>query len=159
MQNQKYNVESFNLDHTKVTAPYVRQAAKKIGPLGDTVSKYDIRFCQPNVEFMPIAGIHTLEHLIAEYIRNELDGIIDFSPMGCRTGFYLTIFGEHTEEEISKKMLNVLKQVACWQEDREIPGRDPKECGNYKEHDLESAKLWAKKWVEGIESTGFNCYK
>ena len=31
MENQKYNVESFNLDHTKVTAPYVRQASKKVG--------------------------------------------------------------------------------------------------------------------------------
>lgn len=159
MENQKYNVESFNLDHTKVTAPYVRQAAKKTGTKGDIVSKYDIRFCQPNEEFMPIAGIHTLEHLVAEYIRNELDGIIDFSPMGCRTGFYLTIFGEHTEEEIANKMMNVLKQVASWQDDKEIPGRAPKECGNYKEHDLPAAKLWAKKWVDGIEQHGFNCYK
>ena len=159
MENQKYNVESFNLDHTKVTAPYVRQAAKKTGTKGDIVSKYDIRFCQPNEEFMPIAGIHTLEHLVAEYIRNELDGIIDFSPMGRRTGFYLTIFGEHTEEEIANKMMNVLKQVASWQDDKEIPGRDPKECGNYKEHDLPAAKLWAKKWVDGIEQHGFNCYK
>lgn len=159
MENQKYNVESFNLDHTKVTAPYVRQAAKKTGTKGDIVSKYDIRFCQPNEEFMPIAGIHTLEHLVAEYIRNELDGIIDFSPMGCRTGFYLTIFGEHTEKEIANKMMNVLKQVASWQDDKEIPGRDPKECGNYKEHDLPAAKLWAKKWVNGIEQHGFNCYK
>ena len=53
MENQKYNVESFNLDHTKVTAPYVRQAAKKTGTKVDIVSKYDIRFCQPNEEFMP----------------------------------------------------------------------------------------------------------
>ena len=45
MENQKYNVESFNLDHTKVTAPYVRQASKKVGTKGDIVSKYDIRFC------------------------------------------------------------------------------------------------------------------
>jgi S-ribosylhomocysteine lyase len=108
---------------------------------------------------MPIAAIHTLEHLVAEYIRNVLDGIIDFSPMGCRTGFYLTIFDEHTEEEIAQKMLVVLKQVASWQDDKEIPGRDPKECGNYKEHDLQNAKLWAKKWVDGIERNGFNCYK
>ena len=117
MENQKYNVESFNLDHTKVTAPYVRQASKKVGTKGDIVSKYDIRFCQPNEEFMPIASIHTLEHLVAEYIRNVLDGIIDFSPMGCRTGFYLTIFDEHTEEEIAQnneytnKLLDVSNNI------------------------------------------------
>lgn len=159
MGEHKYNVESFNLDHTKVTAPYVRLASKKTGKAGDIVSKFDIRFCQPNVEFMPIAGIHTLEHLVAEYIRNEIEGIIDFSPMGCRTGFYLTLFGSHTEQEIADKMLIVLKNVADWPNDKEIPGRDPKECGNWKEHDLQAAKLWAGKWVKGITETGCNCYK
>ncbi|MBO1914793.1 S-ribosylhomocysteine lyase, partial [Microvirga sp. 3-52] len=32
---EKLNVESFNLDHTKVAAPYVRLAGKKTGALGD----------------------------------------------------------------------------------------------------------------------------
>ena len=85
------NVESFSLDHTKVKAPYVRVAGKKTGPKGDIVSKFDIRFCQPNIEFMPTGGLHTLEHLMAEYIRDEVDGVIDLSPMGCRTGFYFTV--------------------------------------------------------------------
>ena len=31
MAEKKYNVDSFNLDHTKVTAPFVRVAAKKTG--------------------------------------------------------------------------------------------------------------------------------
>ncbi|MGP1587433.1 MAG: S-ribosylhomocysteine lyase [Treponemataceae bacterium] len=155
----KYNVESFNLDHTKVTAPYVRIASKKTGPKGDVVTKFDIRFGQPNKEFMPIAAIHTLEHLIAEYIRDELEGIIDVSPMGCRTGFYLTIFGEKDEKEITDKLLIVLQKTAQWPLDKEIPGRDPKECGNWKEHDLEGAKEWALKWVNGIKSLGYECYK
>ena len=73
---KKYNVDSFNLDHTKVTAPFVRLAGKKLGEKGDIVSKFDIRFCQPNKEFMPTGAIHTLEHLIAEYIRDEIDGVI-----------------------------------------------------------------------------------
>ena len=152
---KNYNVDSFNLDHTKVKAPYVRKAAVKTGPKGDLVSKFDIRFCQPNVEFMPIAGIHTLEHLIAEYIREEIDGIIDFSPMGCRTGFYLTVFEDLEESFIAEKMLNVLEKVAVW--DKPIPGTDPKECGNYKEHDLEAAKNWTSKWVAGIKEKGYQC--
>ena len=155
----KYNVESFNLDHTKVTAPYVRTASKKTGPKGDVVTKFDVRFCQPNKEFMPSAAIHTLEHLVAEYIRDQIDGVIDFSPMGCRTGFYLTIFGDRSEQEIGEKLLIVLKNVANWPNDKEIPGRDPKECGNWKEHDLAGAKEWAAKWVCGIEKGGFSCYK
>ena len=53
MSEKKYNVDSFNLDHTKVTAPFVRLASEKTGRKGDIVSKYDVRFCQPNKEFMP----------------------------------------------------------------------------------------------------------
>ena len=48
MAEKKYNVDSFNLDHTKVTAPFVRLASEKTGRKGDIVSKYDVRFCQPN---------------------------------------------------------------------------------------------------------------
>src|SRR5574344_1912136 len=106
-EKKKYNVDSFNLDHTKVTAPFVRLAAKKVGRNGDVVTKFDIRFCQPNKECMPTGAIHTLEHLIAEYIRDEIKGVIDFSPMGCRTGFYFTLWGDHDEPYIAEHMLNV----------------------------------------------------
>ena len=153
---KKYNVESFNLDHTKVFAPYVRLASRKTGEKGDVVTKFDIRFMQPNKEFMPIAAIHTLEHLVAEYIRDEIAGIIDFSPMGCRTGFYLTLFGDVKEAIIAEKMLNVLSKVASWPDDKPVPGLDPRECGNYKEHDLATAKVLAKNWVDGIKTKGFD---
>jgi S-ribosylhomocysteine lyase len=154
---KKYNVDSFNLDHTKVTAPFVRLAAKKVGRNGDVVTKFDIRFCQPNKECMPTGAIHTLEHLIAEYIRDEIKGVIDFSPMGCRTGFYFTIWGDHDEAYIAGHMLNVMKKVAVW--DKPIPAATEKECGNYRDHDLDGAKMWAQKWVDGIEKSGWNCYK
>ena len=153
---KKYNVDSFNLDHTKVTAPFVRLASRKTGEIGDVVSKFDIRFCQPNKEFMPTGAIHTLEHLIAEYIRDEMDNVIDLSPMGCRTGFYFTVFGEQDEEEITKHLLNVLKKVAVW--DKEIPATNEIECGNYRDHDLEGAKLYAKKWCDGIEKKGWSAF-
>ena len=153
---KKYNVDSFNLDHTKVTAPFVRLASRKTGKKGDVVSKFDIRFCQPNKEFMPTGAIHTLEHLIAEYIRDEMDNVIDLSPMGCRTGFYFTVFGEQDEEEITKHLLNVLKKVAVW--DKEIPATNEVECGNYRDHDLEGAKLYAKKWCDGIEKKGWSAF-
>lgn len=151
-----YNVDSFNLDHTKVTAPYVRLAGVKKGQAGDVVSKFDIRFCQPNKEYMTTGALHTLEHLIAEYIRDEIEGVIDFSPMGCRTGFYFTLFGEHSEEEIAKHFLTILKKVRLW--DTPIPATTPKECGNYLDHDLQGAKKLAAKWVEGIEKKGYKCF-
>lgn len=156
MAEKKYNVDSFNLDHTKVTAPYVRLAARKVGEKGDIVSKYDIRFTQPNKEFMTTGAIHTLEHLIAEYIRDEMEGVIDLSPMGCRTGFYFTIWGQPTEEEVANHLLNVLRKVSVW--DKTIPATTEKECGNYKDHDLEGAKSFAKRWCDGIEKKGWSAF-
>ena len=47
MTEKKMNVESFNLDHTKVKAPYVRLADIKQGQNGDQIHKYDLRICQP----------------------------------------------------------------------------------------------------------------
>lgn len=152
------NVESFSLDHTKVKAPYVRVAGNKKGPLGDSVTKFDIRFSQPNVEFMSTGGIHTLEHLMAEYIRDELEGVIDMSPMGCRTGFYLVVFGEPTEAFIAEKIRNVLVKVASWNVEEAVPGVDPVMCGNYRDHDLAAAKSWAAKWVAGIDQKGWQCF-
>ncbi len=155
-EEKKYNVDSFNLDHTKVTAPFVRLAGKKIGQKGDIVTKFDIRFCQPNKEFMSTGAIHTLEHLVAEYIRDEIDGVIDFSPMGCRTGFYFTIFGDRSEEEIAKVFSSVLKKVSVW--DKPVPATTEKECGNYRDHDLDGAKKLASQWVAGIEKKGYSAF-
>lgn len=152
---KKYNVESFSLDHTKVTAPYVRLASRKVGEKGDVVSKYDIRFCQPNLGCMATGEIHTLEHLVAEYIRDEIEGVIDFSPMGCRTGFYFTVFGDYTEQEIFVHFRNILSKVAEW--NKEIPAVNEKECGNYRDHDLEGAKQRANNWVKCIEIKGYKC--
>ena len=156
MEEKKYNVESFNLDHTKVVAPFVRLAGKKVGSNGDVVTKFDIRFTQPNKEFLTTGAIHTIEHLVAEYIRDEMDDVIDFSPMGCRTGFYFTLFGDVDEAFVAEHMLNILKKVAVW--DRAIPATTEKECGNYRDHDLEGAKAAANNWVQGIEKKGWKCY-
>lgn len=156
-EQKNYNVESFNLDHTKVTAPYVRLASKKVGANGDVVTKFDIRICQPNAEFMPTGAIHTIEHITAEYIRDEIDGVIDFSPMGCRTGFYFTLWGEHDEGFIAEHMMNVFKKVAAWE--GPIPAATEKECGNFRDQDLEGAKFWVTKWIKGIAEKGFCCYK
>lgn len=153
---KKYNVDSFNLDHTKVTAPFVRLAGKKVGEKGDVVTKFDVRFCQPNKEFMSTGAIHTLEHLMAEYIRDEMEGVIDLSPMGCRTGFYFTLFGEHSEEEIAGHLMKVLEKVAVW--DKPIPATTEQECGNYRDHDLDGAKHYAKQWCDGIRSKGHSAF-
>ena len=109
-------VESFELDHTIVKAPYVRLIGEEIGPKGDVISNFDIRLVQPNEDSIPTAGLHTIEHLLAKLIRTRIDGMIDCSPFGCRTGFHMIMWGQHTSAEIaavikdslSKKLLKPL---------------------------------------------------
>ena len=100
MEREKTNVESFDLDHTKVKAPYVRLAGVKAGRNGDEVYKYDIRLKQPNKEHMEMPALHSLEHLSADIIRNYSDHIVDFSPMGCQTGFYVSLINHQDYEDL-----------------------------------------------------------
>ena len=53
------------------------------------VTKFDLRFCQPNHKALSTDALHALEHLLAENLRRQIDGVIDLSPMGCRTGYYV----------------------------------------------------------------------
>lgn len=139
-ESGKERVESFSLDHTKVRAPFVRKCSVYKGECGDTVTKFDIRFTQPNVSEMQSDGLHTLEHLLATYIRDYMDGIIDLSPMGCRTGFYLTVWGEPEAKTIAENVTKALNDVLkSW----EIPAENPVQCGNYRLHSLERAKEYA----------------
>lgn len=138
-------VESFELDHRKVKAPYVRKCCVLSGPKGDSVTKFDLRFCQPNKECIPTAAIHGLEHLLAHYLRNDVEGIIDISPMGCRTGFYLSIFGDREPKEIKEALEKALSKVL---ESTEIPAANEIQCGNYRDLSLFGAKEYAKEVLE-----------
>ncbi len=136
------NVESFDLDHTKVHAPYVRLAGLKRTPHGDAISKYDLRLLQPNAAAIEPAAIHTLEHLLAGYLRDHLKDVVDVSPMGCRTGMYMAVIGEPDEPGVLKAFGAALHDVAA--HDRPIPGVSELECGNYRDHDLTAARKHAQ---------------
>ena len=105
-------VESFELDHTIVKAPYVRLIGEETGPKGDIISNFDIRLVQPNEDSIPTAGLHTIEHLLAKLIRTRIDGMIDCSPFGCRTGFHMIMWGRHTSAEIAAVIKDSLKEIA-----------------------------------------------
>ena len=135
-------VESFKLDHTKVKAPYIRKCCELKGANGDIVTKFDLRFLQPNEETFGTAAIHGLEHLLAHELRSNLDGI---SPMGCRTGFYLIMWGEVEPQTVKDGLEKALKMVL---EATEIPAATKVECGNYKDLSLFGAKEYAKEALE-----------
>jgi S-ribosylhomocysteine lyase len=147
MSEGKHIVKSFNLDHTKVKAPFIRLADKIISPSGkDIIIKLDLRFAQPNKEFLDMPSTHTLEHLLATYLREDKKyHIIDFSPMGCQTGFYLTLFNEINLESFKEYFIIALNKILTA---TEIPGATKIECGNYKSHSLEGAKKWAKNFLD-----------
>lgn len=141
-------VDSFDLDHTKVVAPYVRLAGRYFGDLGDVVTKYDLRLVQPNKAEIPTAALHTIEHLLAGYLRQSLPGVkvIDASPMGCRTGFYLTVLGEPSLESVRSGCEAALRLVAGHQ--GPVPGCSELRCGNWRDHSLPGATAWAAAVLE-----------
>lgn len=149
-------VESFELDHTAVKAPYVRLIGEEKGPKGDIISNYDIRLIQPNEAAMDTAGLHTIEHLLAMLIRKRIDGMIDCSPFGCRTGFHMIMWGQHSSQTIATVIKDSLQEIADAVSWEDVPGTTIESCGNYKDHSLHSAKEWAKLILEeGISSHAF----
>ncbi len=144
------SVESFELDHDAVKAPYVRHCGvHKVGTDG-VVNKYDIRFCQPNKQAMKPDVIHTLEHLLAINIRKYSEkydhwDVIDISPMGCQTGYYLVVSGEPTVLEIIDVLEETMKEGLTVEE---VPAATPKQCGQAKLHDLEGAKKMMNFWLK-----------
>lgn len=149
-------VESFELDHTKVKAPYVRLITVETGANGDKISNYDLRLVQPNANAIPTAGLHTIEHLLAGLLRDRLTGVIDCSPFGCRTGFHLITWGEHSTTEVAQALKDSLTEIRDHIQWEDIPGTTIKSCGNYRDHSLFSAKEWCKKILEeGISDQPF----
>ena len=134
-------VESFELDHRKVQAPYVRKCCLLDGKMGDKVTKFDLRFLQPNKEAFGTAAMHGLEHLLAHTLREKLEGIIDLSPMGCRTGFYLILWGDVDAKTVKIGLEEALKKVL---ESDKMPAATAIECGNYRDLSLFGAKEYAK---------------
>ncbi|MGM9753011.1 MAG: S-ribosylhomocysteine lyase [Candidatus Cryptobacteroides sp.] len=145
MESKETKVESFCFDHRKVKAPYVRKCCLQQGEKGDCISKFDLRFCQPNRQALDTAAIHALEHLLAENLRKYMDGVIDLSPMGCRTGFYVTVWGDRQPREMRSALLGALDDVLAA---AEVPAANEIQCGNWKDLSLEGAKQAARKAME-----------
>lgn len=118
---------------------------------GDVVT-YDIRLKKPNGgDYLKNGAMHTAEHIVATFVRNSeySDKIIYFGPMGCRTGFYLLV-----RDLKSKAVIELVKNAFRFLRDFEgkIPGVSAIECGNYLEHDLETAKKEAADYLPFIEN-------
>ena len=142
-------LDSFKVDHTQMKAPAVRVAKTMQSKHQDTVTVFDLRFTLPNVEEnLSSEGIHTLEHLFAGFMRDHLNSddveIIDLSPMGCRTGFYMSLFGKPNEATVARAWEASMQDILNVKTQNEIPELNVYQCGTYKMHSLDDAKKIAK---------------
>jgi len=137
-------LDSFLVDHTIMPAPAVRLAKSMTTPSGDLIKIYDLRFCKPNKEIIGERGIHTLEHLFAGFMRKHLNSdsveIIDISPMGCRTGFYMSLLGRSKDEDVVKAWEESMKDVLNVKSQADIPELNIYQCGTFTMHSLDEAK-------------------
>ena len=137
-------LDSFRVDHTIMPAPAVRVAKKMKTPKGDDITVFDLRFCVPNEKMLSEKGIHTLEHLFAGFIRNHLNSdtveIIDVSPMGCRTGFYMSLIGTPDETMVAAAWEKAMKDVLEVKSQNDIPELNEYQCGTCAMHSLDEAK-------------------
>ena len=146
--NHDLNVESFNLDHRTVVAPYVRVADRKELPGGDVLIKYDVRFTQPNLRHLEMPAIHSIEHMTAHHMRNHTDALIDFSPMGCQTGFYALTLGLEYDQfvPILEATFRDLLEAT------EVLAANEVQCGWGAHHSLEGAQREVARFLEGRDS-------
>ena len=143
-------IESFRIDHlTLQPGLYV---SRRDGRDGTDVTTFDLRFTRPNREpVMDMPAVHTVEHLGATYLRSSegKEDIIYFGPMGCRTGFYLVMFGRLEPEDVYGRVSDMCRFILDFR--GEIPGARPEECGNWSEQNLDMAKYYVRRYLDCLE--------
>ena len=138
-QNQ---IVSFQVDHDIITpGVYVSRID------GDILT-LDLRTRTPNGgEYMDNLTMHSVEHMFATYVRASdiADRVMYFGPMGCQTGFYLLVRNADNNETLAV-VKDVLSKIV--NHDGEMFGAVKKECGNYLNLDLVTAKAECKRYLD-----------
>ncbi|HDU1247584.1 TPA: S-ribosylhomocysteine lyase, partial [Listeria monocytogenes] len=116
-----------------------------VGVHGDEIYKYDVRFKQPNKEHMEMPALHSLEHLMAELARNHTDKLVDISPMGCQTGFYVSFINHSDYDDALEIIATTLTDVLAA---TEVPACNEVQCGWAASHSLEGAKALAAEFLD-----------
>lgn len=141
-------IASFTIDHIRLQ-PGVYVSRKD--PIGaEVITTFDLRMTSPNEEpVMNTAEMHTIEHLGATFLRNDKayqDSVIYFGPMGCRTGFYLLLAGDHESKDIVGLITRMFEFIRDFR--GEVPGAAPKDCGNYLDMNLGMANYVADRYLK-----------
>ena len=145
-------ITSFTIDHIKLQPGVYVSRKDSMG--GQMVTTFDLRLTSPNEEpVMNTAEMHTMEHLAATYLRNEpnwKEQVLYFGPMGCRTGFYLLLWGDRSSHEVLPLVRDCFAFIRDFR--GEVPGASAKDCGNYLDMNLPMANYWGAKYAALLEN-------
>ena len=143
-------IPSFSVDHTAIVPGIFVSRQDEVN--GGVITTYDIRVTRPNREpAVDVAAMHSLEHLIATYLRNDPEWkneIIYWGPMGCLTGFYLILKGGRPSADIYELILEAFRSVESADS---VPGTTEKNCGHYLMHNLGMAKWYAARFADYLD--------
>ncbi|HBJ8690146.1 TPA: S-ribosylhomocysteine lyase, partial [Listeria monocytogenes] len=90
-------------------------------------------------------ALHSLEHLMAELARNHTDKLVDISPMGCQTGFYVSFINHSDYDDALEIIATTLTDVLAA---TEVPACNEVQCGWAASHSLEGAKALAAEFLD-----------
>ena len=143
-------IASFTVNHLNLLPGVYVSRRDYIG--SEVVTTFDLRFTRPNLEPpMDNPGIHSIEHLVATFLRNHpvwSGKTLYFGPMGCRTGFYLILSGDYESKDIVELMISMFEFIRHYHDP--IPGANPRECGNYLDMNLNMANYLAEKFLSQV---------
>ncbi len=146
-------VASFEVDHDRLLKGVYISRVDKVG--NERVTTFDLRMKLPNQEeVLSTGGIHTIEHLMATFLRTLAgdfsEDVLYVGPMGCRTGMYLLLKGIYKPKEIVPVLVELFEYIFKFE--GEIPATTSIECGNYRDHSLADAKKEAGLYLEVLKN-------
>ena len=143
-------IASFTIDHIKLQPGIYVSRKDYLGE--EVITTFDIRMTSPNEEpVMNTAELHAMEHLAATFLRNHAEfgsKIIYWGPMGCRTGFYMSLIGVPDETRVADAWKAAMQDVLKVKEQNQIPELNVYQCGTYQMHSLEEAQEIARHIIE-----------
>ena len=141
MENVR-RIASFSVDHDFITPGIY------VSRIDGDITTYDMRMRKPNMgDYIDNLTIHSLEHMFATYVRNSEIGenVIYFGPMGCQTGFYL-LTRDVDNDTVLACVKDVLSRII--NHEGEMFGNTREECGNYRNLNLDAAKLESQRYLD-----------
>lgn len=143
-------IASFTVDHLRLEPGVYVSRVDQDPTTKCVVTTFDLRLTAPNREpVMDTDAVHAIEHLGATFLRNDpqwSERVVYFGPMGCRTGFYLLLFGEYQPADVADLVRRMFEFIRDFE--GEIPGARPADCGNWHDSSLPGAQWWARRYLE-----------